>query len=82
MSKSWDRLPACRFPCVFDRLEAYPTNQHGLFHSLGANYDILVPQTEATAYFSLSASLIASKSSWLFKSANRRCGPAPEAMCE
>ena len=27
-------------------------------------------------------SLIASKSSWLFKSANKRCGPAPDAMCE
>jgi hypothetical protein len=23
--KSWDRLPACHFPRISDRLEAYPT---------------------------------------------------------
>jgi hypothetical protein len=27
VKKSWDRLPACHFPHIFDRLEAYPTNK-------------------------------------------------------
>jgi|GEM_PF-7082046 hypothetical protein len=25
VKKSWDRLPACHFPRISDRLEAYPT---------------------------------------------------------
>ena len=54
VSKSWDRLPACRCSRVFDRLEAYPTNQHGLFHSLEAKIDYTAMFAErVTEYSSL-----------------------------
>jgi hypothetical protein len=43
--KSWDRLPACHFPYVSDRLEAYPTNKitasergHTSVHALGVSW--------------------------------------------